>query len=69
MTSVMSSSDMITKAFINQNALINNILLVKSICSSSRLMAVLKDNAYGHGFELFQNKEIEDLIDYFAVKN
>ena len=63
----MSSSDMITKAFINQNALINNILLVKSICSSSRLMAVLKDNAYGHGFELFQNKEIEDLIDYFAV--
>jgi len=37
------------KAYINLSALTFNLQLVKKIAKNSKVMAVLKANAYGHG--------------------
>ena len=39
------------KAYINLSALTFNLQLVKKIAKNSKVMAVLKANAYGHGLE------------------
>lgn len=39
------------KAYINLSALTFNLKLVKKIAKNSKIMAVLKANAYGHGLE------------------
>ncbi len=40
-----------TTAFISQSALAHNLALVRRLCPHSKIVAILKNNAYGHQFE------------------
>jgi len=52
-------------ASINLNALQHNLSVVKETARNSKILAVIKANAYGHG--LLQVAEALDLADAFAV--
>jgi alanine racemase len=54
------------QARINLAALRNNLALAKSLASGSRIMAVVKANAYGHGAVVVA-KELAPLTDALAV--
>ena len=51
---------------IDYNALKNNILNIKADLHNTKLCAVIKSNAYGHGLNKIA-KAIENYVDYFAV--
>ena len=54
------------KALISQQALLNNLALVKSIAPHSQLVCVIKANAYGHGM-LNVAQILQSQSDYFSV--
>lgn len=54
------------KAYINLSALINNLRIIKKQSSESKIIAVVKANAYGHGV-LNVAATIEDYVECFAV--
>lgn len=51
---------------INLDKLKNNIIKIKNISQGSKFCAVVKANAYGLGADVIC-REIEDMVDYFAV--
>lgn len=51
---------------LNLSALKHNIKQLKSIAPKSKILAVVKDNAYGHGIEVI-TKEIIDDVEGFGV--
>ena len=51
---------------ISQKALIHNYRSIKELCKGSTLVAVLKSNAYGHGYKEVV-KEIENLVNGLSV--
>lgn len=53
-------------AIINTQALRYNIKKIKKITTPSKIIAIIKANAYGHGLIKTANS-IKDLIDYFGV--
>lgn len=53
-------------AVININALINNVKKIRSVAPSSKIVAVVKANAYGHGL-ITVAKALNDEADAFAV--
>ena len=56
-----------TRLHINYSSLKNNIQYVKKITSNSKIIAMVKANAYGHG-DISMTKKMEDLgINYFGV--
>lgn len=58
------------KVFISKNAICNNLNIIKShVKSMDKVIAVLKDNAYGHGIDIVGQVLIENGIQYFAVSN
>lgn len=54
--------------FIDKNALFNNTAEIKKYCFPNLLCAVIKSNAYGHGFHKTINS-IDGVVDYYAVAN
>lgn len=54
------------KIIIDVNNLFNNLAIVKRLASNSKICAVVKANAYGHGM-IRVCKLLEDHVDYFAV--
>jgi alanine racemase len=56
-------------AIINSQALINNVQQVKKLASTSKILAVLKANAYGHGLERIAKLLVaaDNSIDAFGV--
>lgn len=55
-------------AFVNLTRLINNVKTIKSRCGKSKLCAVVKADAYGHGLCRVASA-IKDYADFFAVAN
>lgn len=51
---------------IDYNAIEKNTLFFKQLIGKSKLCAVLKNNAYGHGL-IHVARHIAELVDYFAV--
>lgn len=51
---------------LNLSALKHNVKQLKSIAPKSKILAVVKDNAYGHGIEVI-TKEIIDDVEGFGV--
>ena len=51
---------------INLDKIKNNIIKIKKISRNAKFCAVVKANAYGLGADTVC-KEIEDIVDYFAV--
>ncbi len=58
-----------TWAEIDLNALQNNLKSVKAAAKSSKIMAVVKANAYGHSAELVAPALERAGVDFFAVSN
>ena len=58
-----------TWAEIDIDALIHNLKTIKNSASGSRIMAVVKANAYGHSAELVAPALEEAGVDFFAVSN
>ena len=54
------------KAIINRRALRHNLQRVREIAPNSRIIAVVKANAYGHGL-VGVGETIQDLVDGFGV--
>ena len=52
--------------FLNFSALEHNALFFKSLLSNSKLCAVVKNNAYGHGI-VHIARYLDNIVDYFAV--
>ena len=53
-------------AFIDNNALIHNLRLIKEINKYSKIFPVVKANAYGHGIDIV-SKAISSFVDGYAV--
>lgn len=53
-------------AIINKNALRYNLKKIKKIATHSKIIAIVKSNAYGHGLIKTANS-IQNLVDYFGV--
>ncbi len=53
---------------INKEALLHNAIIIKKWNYPSKLCAVVKSNAYGHGIEKVI-KATQNIVDYFAVNN
>lgn len=53
-------------AVINTKALVHNILHIKSLVPNSKIIGVVKANAYGHGLFIVANTLV-DYVDAFAV--
>ena len=53
-------------AVINTKALVHNILHIKSLVPNSKIIGVVKANAYGHGLFVVANTLV-DYVDAFAV--
>jgi len=53
-------------AFIDKNALIHNLRLIKEINKYSKIFPVVKANAYGHGIDII-SKTISSFVDGYAV--
>ncbi len=58
-----------TWAEIDTNALTHNLNIIKSCAKDSRIMAVVKANAYGHSVELIAPCLEKAGVDFFAVSN
>lgn len=54
------------QALIDIQALNHNVLKIRDRCRSTRIMAVIKANAYGHGLQIITGA-IADKVDGFAV--
>ncbi len=54
------------RALIDLNSLQHNIIQIRTVAPRSRLMAVIKADAYGHGLETIC-RAIHNLVDAFAV--
>lgn len=57
---------MAIRTHISTGALLNNCRYLKALCAPSRLIAVVKNNAYGHGL-MRVAKTLADEVDGFAV--
>lgn len=55
------------KIYINSINLSHNISKIKNYAPNSKILAVVKSNAYGHGFKYIKN--IVDIVDAFGVGN
>ncbi|CRK85750.1 Alanine racemase, biosynthetic [Candidatus Providencia siddallii] len=56
----------IATALINRTALLNNLKLIKKIAANSRILAIVKSNAYGHGL-IEVSKIIQKSVEAFGV--
>lgn len=54
------------RAHLDLSALRHNVALARELAPRSRLMAVVKANAYGHG-AVTMSRELEPLVDALAV--
>jgi alanine racemase len=57
---------MLTEIVINKQALLHNVAQFRKVAGPAKLMAVVKSNAYGHGYFAVATT-IEDKVDYFGV--
>ncbi|ADD79412.1 alanine racemase [Candidatus Riesia pediculicola] len=55
-------------ALIRKKALIYNIKKIQKLTNNSRIIAIVKSNAYGHGSK-FVTRTLKDFVDYFGVSN
>lgn len=58
-----------TKAIIDLSALVHNYKLIRETVSPSRVMCVVKADAYGHGAPAIVKRLREEGADFFAVAN
>ncbi len=57
-----------TEVLISKSALLHNLRQFRKVAGKAKLMAVVKSNAYGHGYFTVAST-IENAVDYFGVAN